>query len=300
MPYNDGRKHYSSDVQFDIMSVVPAKIDWDDQYAVLMAEPFTNEPPPSTMVDMVELVQYCMSRLSPKDIFILNAIYVWGKSLQELAEMLGYKSKGSGAGHLKKAEHNLKEMILLTTKEIKMKKGTWQDAAWTQLKRLHDTKFNEAHIAMRTDEFGTTMTPEAYLEYNLEHAFLVLGRAVKLYGTDETYHTEQMYETCRSVGEYVVHFLKYPNINLWDMERMADILARKQSDYGHDNINAFGIVGVAVRMSDKIARYMNLCDGDETVFNETLIDTLDDMIGYSVIASMLGDGTFDLKLGELL
>ena len=79
---------------------------------------------------------------------------------------------------------------------------------------------------------------------------------------------------------------------------MQDTLVSKQHDYGHDNINAFGIIGVAVRLSDKIARYENLVDKPNKVAGETIVDTLMDMVGYATIARMLEDGTFQLDLEE--
>jgi hypothetical protein len=77
---------------------------------------------------------------------------------------------------------------------------------------------------------------------------------------------------------------------------MLDILVRKQNDYGHENINAFGIVGLAVRISDKIARYRNLDGRDNQVANESYLDTLKDMVGYAVIAQMYANKTFQLPL----
>jgi hypothetical protein len=77
---------------------------------------------------------------------------------------------------------------------------------------------------------------------------------------------------------------------------MLDILVRKQNDYGHENINAFGLVGLAVRISDKIARYRNLDGRDNQVANESYLDTLKDMVGYAVIARMYANKTFQLPL----
>lgn len=39
-----------------------------------------------------------------------------------------------------------------------------------------------------------------------------------------------------------------------DKDKMHQLLCRKQHDYGHRNITKFGLIGVAVRMCDKIAR----------------------------------------------
>ena len=65
-----------------------------------------------------------------------------------------------------------------------------------------------------------------------------------------------------------------------------------------DSINAFGQIGIAVRLSDKIARYYNLGRRDVVAKNEPFIDCIKDMVGYGVISAMLAAGTFNLDLAE--
>lgn len=86
------------------------------------------------------------------------------------------------------------------------------------------------------------------------------------------------------------------SIGLWSKTDMLDLLCRKQHDYGHGNILSYGIIGVAVRMSDKVARLENLTRRDVDAVNESLLDTWRDIVGYSVIAGMLLVGTFTLEL----
>lgn len=82
-----------------------------------------------------------------------------------------------------------------------------------------------------------------------------------------------------------------------DYEDLYHLLCRKQHDYGHKNINNFGLIGVAVRICDKIARAENLIlRQTNAVRNETIIDTYEDIVGYAVIALMLDAGTFGLHL----
>jgi hypothetical protein len=89
-------------------------------------------------------------------------------------------------------------------------------------------------------------------------------------------------------------------MGLWDKWEMLHTLVSKQHDYGHENINAFGQIGIAVRLSDKIARYYNLDKRNVVALNEPFVDCLRDMVGYGVISAMLGNGTFNLKLeGDL-
>ena len=84
-----------------------------------------------------------------------------------------------------------------------------------------------------------------------------------------------------------------------DYEDLYNLLCRKQHDYGHKNIDNFGLIGVAVRICDKIARAENLRNKESNaVKNETVIDTYEDIVGYAVIALMLDSGTFGLELDE--
>ena len=77
---------------------------------------------------------------------------------------------------------------------------------------------------------------------------------------------------------------------------IAELVIRKQRDYGHDNINAFGEFGILVRTNDKVARLRNL-HGKEGV-TEPRIDAWRDIAGYALIALMLDEGTFNLELKD--
>ena len=79
-------------------------------------------------------------------------------------------------------------------------------------------------------------------------------------------------------------------------QEVADLVIRKQKDYGHGNINAFGELGLIVRTNDKVARLRNL-QGKEGV-TEPRIDAWFDLAGYALIALMLDRGWFDLELKE--
>jgi hypothetical protein len=83
-----------------------------------------------------------------------------------------------------------------------------------------------------------------------------------------------------------------------DKTEMHKLLCRKQHDYGHGNISKFGLVGVAVRMCDKIARAENLTKrgGVSAQVTEPLKDAYEDIIGYAVISVMLYRDTFMLPL----
>lgn len=100
------------------------------------------------------------------------------------------------------------------------------------------------------------------------------------------------------IGCHAIRCLK--EMGVWDEDRMIELLISKQRDYGHGNIMSFGLFGVAVRMSDKLERLKNLLGRGIEPANETLEDTVMDLVGYATIASMLLGGTFELPLKENL
>jgi len=82
------------------------------------------------------------------------------------------------------------------------------------------------------------------------------------------------------------------------IEHIAELLIGKQSDYGTENIARFGRTGLIIRLHDKVARLENLRDSSLTLnpWNESIEDTLLDIIGYSVVGMMWEDGTFMVPL----
>ena len=93
------------------------------------------------------------------------------------------------------------------------------------------------------------------------------------------------------VGAYALRVCFQADIVLKDI---LELLIRKQHAYGRGNILAFGLTGLHVRVSDKVARIDNLrgrdCDW------ESKLDSWIDLVGYAVIAEMLRSETFDLPL----
>lgn len=73
-------------------------------------------------------------------------------------------------------------------------------------------------------------------------------------------------------------------------------VVKKQRDYGPENIAKFGMNGLVIRIHDKVARLENLVAKDKTPTNESVQDTLLDIIGYSVIALMWINKTFLLPM----
>lgn len=69
---------------------------------------------------------------------------------------------------------------------------------------------------------------------------------------------------------------------------IRELLKRKHSDYGNDNLLRFGLFGIVVRMSDKLARIENLISKKTiSVVEETMYDTFLDLAGYSIQAIIL-------------
>lgn len=81
----------------------------------------------------------------------------------------------------------------------------------------------------------------------------------------------------------------------FEHNEMVQLLCRKQHDYGHNNITNFGIIGVAIRICDKIARIDNLSKRNKPT-NESLVDSYIDIVGYSMISIMLNEDSFKLPL----
>jgi hypothetical protein len=81
---------------------------------------------------------------------------------------------------------------------------------------------------------------------------------------------------------------------------IARTVVNKQKDYGPENISKFGMWGIVVRLHDKIARLDNLLSKKRSGFNsvndETVYDTLMDIVGYSTVAIMWTNSWFRLPL----
>ena len=66
---------------------------------------------------------------------------------------------------------------------------------------------------------------------------------------------------------------------------IAELLEKKQADYGNNNIIKFGTKGVLVRVSDKVERLINLTwNNDKEPKFESVEDTWKDIAGYAILA----------------
>jgi len=85
---------------------------------------------------------------------------------------------------------------------------------------------------------------------------------------------------------------------------LKKLMISKQRDYGHKNITEMGVMGLIVRINDKLARLKNLHGFTDKSYkikatqNESIKDTWCDIANYCIIALMIEEGTFILPLLE--
>lgn len=80
---------------------------------------------------------------------------------------------------------------------------------------------------------------------------------------------------------------------------LVELLVRKNFAYGGENISMTGVMGIVVRLTDKVFRFRNLIKNPDAKAYESIEDTLNDIIGYVTIGIMLIEGTWGLR-GENL
>lgn len=128
-----------------------------------------------------------------------------------------------------------------------------------------------------------TMTIDQAVQAN-EAMFLILSHCAI-----------SLYEEMKTRPEYR-DMLKTP----MNFDYISSTVIKKQHDYGPNNIAKFGLYGLIIRMHDKIARLENLMDsrrgGINAVNNESVFDTLTDIVGYSTVAMMWIYGYFLLPM----
>jgi hypothetical protein len=85
------------------------------------------------------------------------------------------------------------------------------------------------------------------------------------------------------------------------MRNHYDLFCNKMNNYGKNNIMLGGdvtneedrklaLMGVVIRMHDKINRLVNLVlKNKENTVNETTIDTLQDIVNYALIAQIINN-----------
>jgi hypothetical protein len=67
-------------------------------------------------------------------------------------------------------------------------------------------------------------------------------------------------------------------------KELFDTFVKKNQDYGNDNLDTFGKIGIMIRLQDKINRFINVSKNNiNLVEDETLDDTIKDLINYSYL-----------------
>lgn len=74
------------------------------------------------------------------------------------------------------------------------------------------------------------------------------------------------------------------------------IMVKKQRDYGNLNIAIWDVLGVAVRLTDKVMRLRELTLSGHLPQNESIRDTAVDIRNYGLILLMLIDGLWGLPM----
>jgi hypothetical protein len=243
-----------------------------DLEALMQAKPF--EEPEQSVEGLLELrdaVAAIVDQLDERSLWVVNACISEGKSLQAIADELGM-TKTHVWRIRNQAFNQLRGVMAADTtirKHIRLA-DTWEQSASQWVGFLSDNR-DEHPISIE----ALMVYRDALADYleadpkNIEHAYILIAKRT-------------------------IALLR--KMELWDSGYMISTLCKKQHDYGHGNINRFGLMGITVRLSDKVERYANL-EGRQAQ-NEATTDTLIDIVGYCVIALMLLDETFQLDLGD--
>lgn len=247
-----------------------------DIEALMQTKPF-EEPPTSNeeLLVLREAVASIVDDLEPRDLWIINACISEGKSLQKIADELNMTKT-----HVWRLRNQAFE---------KLKVAMSTDTTIRKAIRLADTW---EQSAMQWVMYMAGMESTDRIDIERMRSYITALEAV--YRTDRDIAVKQ--ETFTDIAITAINEMRM--MEIWDTGEMVTTLCRKQHDYGHGNINRFGMYGVIVRLSDKIERLENLKNKDTKAFHESTSDTLMDIVGYCVIALMLLDDTFNLELGD--
>ena len=168
----------------------------------------------------------------------------------------------------------------------------WDDAAADVLRRLAPVK-----AACFTD----ISTP-------LENTVVAVGRAIdyahdSFNSSDSELDSLAGLESAASLAMYSLGLEMDPTFGIPSelsaiKNRVAlhALLVDRQAKYGPTNITRFGLLGILIRVTDKAERLKNLISTGVVTSDESVVDTLSDVIGYYVVATMFCRGDFGLPL----
>lgn len=249
--------------------------------ALMQAAP--DEPLQASVEEMQPLadaVAYATECINDEDTYIINCIASEQITYDELAARLGVSRSHSWRLY-QRALHRLRT-LLLNHPPVRERLGmepTWNAAAMEQLVFLAGYEDEGDDVPYPLDVCADDIS------HNVQNAIWQMQDGKENRAVGSLSHA----------AIAAVRYLK--TVDKWSLLDMHTLLCSKQNDYGCRNILAFGVTGVVVRSSDKAARLANLVGGAALApRNESLLDTLFDIVGYAVIGRMLKAETFELPL----
>lgn len=64
------------------------------------------------------------------------------------------------------------------------------------------------------------------------------------------------------------------------LDEIVEMLVKKNHDYGDKNLRKYGILGIIIRMSDKMERIKNIITSGRNEVGESVNNEFGDIIGY--------------------
>ena len=277
MQYTDKLNNYDTENYRSQLGSTSYRVPENEYQALMETMPF-EEPvePQDGLMELRDAVMSHVEQLKPREQWIVNALMNEGRSLQSIADELSIT---------KTHVWRLRNQAFLKLKETMSNDTTIRKSV-----RVAET-WDQSAIQWLT--YLSHIEPDMYVLAGADIPSLRTWIAA-LTVAQKMPHTADSEKIFQSMAVSAINELK--SIESWDLETVFQTLCSKQHDYGHENINKFGLYGIIVRLSDKVERYANL--KNKYAKNESVFDTLLDIVGYCVVALMLIDQTFNLQLGE--
>lgn len=162
--------------------------------------------------------------------------------------------------------------------------GSWEQAAHSIVQEIYDLTYSNG-----TTDIGTLIK---MMRHKVDETIGATKNLTNTTSPTATYSVQQMwYFLARHALTILTNTGHRPHI-----DTLTQLYITKQQDYGSENIAKFGTAGLLIRIHDKTARLENIIQRSNNNFNtaikinavqdETIIDTLYDVIGYSTIGLM--------------
>lgn len=225
---------------------------------------------------ITEIVRFAQRAMSAQDAFVIDAIDYEGVTYKELAERLGLSITHTHRLH-EKAIDTLR-YHLLNSDTVREQVGlapNWESACLTEL----------VNIAGYEDGWPDSVV------YDLGDAINAICDAIEDGVDDVLAHRENdAMEAFTLAAEEAILFLR--SINRWKLTRHHQLMF-----HHYRTINPMGMYGVAVRLNDMQAGLRHLQKNGARPRNDSVLDTLVDVIAHAAIARMLKAETFELPTG---